>query len=73
MNTRQKSLIIHGPVADLGDLLSIARSEGCKVLGCDKVTVQPQVFCLESDYLVVVSPKENGCSNGNSCNSQNKK
>jgi len=54
----QKSLIIHGPLKDLGDLLSIARAEGSKVLGCEKVAVSPQVFCIGTDFVVIVSPKE---------------
>jgi hypothetical protein len=32
-----KALVIQGPVDDLGDLLQIARAEGCKALGVDKV------------------------------------
>ena len=53
----QKSLIIHGPINDLGDLLQIARAQGCKILGCDKVTVDPHVFSVNNDYVVLVSPK----------------
>ncbi|MGD0071868.1 MAG: hypothetical protein ABSB71_09955 [Candidatus Bathyarchaeia archaeon] len=56
--TTQKSLLIHGPLKDLGDLLSIARAEGSKVLGCEKVNVSPQVFCTGTDFVVIVSPKE---------------
>jgi hypothetical protein len=56
--TIQRSLLIHGPLKDLGDLLSIARAEGCKVLGCEKVSVSPQVFYTGTDFVVIVSPKE---------------
>jgi len=57
--TKQKSLIIHPPVKDLGDLLQIARSEGCKVLGCEKVNVSPEISYLRNgDFVVLVSPKE---------------
>jgi hypothetical protein len=53
----QKELKIRGPVKDLGDLLAIARSEGCKALHCTKVNVSPQVFYSENNYTVFVSPK----------------
>lgn len=59
----QRSLLIHGPLKDLGDLLSIARAEGSKVLGCEKVSVSPQVFYTGTDFVVIVSPKELGVQN----------
>jgi hypothetical protein len=63
----KKSLIIHGPLKDLGDLLNIARAEGSKVLSCEKITVSPQIFCMGNDFVVIVSPKEPGCSKPTSC------
>jgi hypothetical protein len=52
-----KALVIQGPVDDLGDLLQIARAEGCKALGVDKVTVLPDIVRRENFYVVFVAPK----------------
>lgn len=52
-----KPLIIQGPLDDLGDVLQIARSQGCKALGVDKVTVLPEVIRRENSYVVFVIPK----------------
>ena len=58
-----KSLIIHGPLEDLSDLLRIARVEGKKVLKVEKVRVKPVVYPYGNDsYLVVVEPDGSGCS-----------
>lgn len=62
-----KALIIHGTVTDMGDLLHIARSEGCKTLGCDKVTVLPDIIRRENSYVVFVAPKGVSCSEQRSC------
>ena len=59
---RQKPLIIHGPLPDLGDIVAIARVEGKKVLGVDRVNVKPFISSYgDSDYLVVVEESV-GCS-----------
>jgi hypothetical protein len=55
--TGLKPLLIQGPVDDLGDVLQIARAEGCKALGVDKVTVIPEVIRRENSYVVFVIPK----------------
>lgn len=52
-----KPLLIQGPLDDLGDVLQIARSQGCKALGVDKVTVLPEVITRENSYVVFVVPK----------------
>jgi hypothetical protein len=66
---KEKALVINGNFTDLGDLLQIARVEGKKVLGCDRVTVNPKVFCLsENSFVVVVS---NGCSTSRSSEGKN--
>lgn len=52
-----KPLLIEGPLDDLGDVLQIARSLGCKALGVDKVTVIPEVITRGNSYVVFVVPK----------------
>jgi hypothetical protein len=59
----EKPLIIKGPLADLSDLLRIARVEGRKVLKVDKVIVKPYVVAYGNNgYMVVVEPDGSGCS-----------
>lgn len=59
----EKALVIKGPLRDLGDVLAIARVEGKKVLGANRVRVKPYLaLCGDNDYVVVVEPEEAGCS-----------
>jgi hypothetical protein len=66
---RKTSLLIHGPVNDLGDLLAIARSRGCEKLKTDKVTVYPQVYSIpdSDDFVVYVAPKGVCVQNSGKC------
>lgn len=57
---RRKSLIINGSLADLGDILNIARVQGKIILGSDRVRVLPFIEQLDDGYVVVV--EEIGCS-----------
>ena len=56
----EKALLIKGPLADLSDLLRIARVEGRKVLNVEKVTVKPLIFQYEEGYVVFVEPEVSG-------------
>jgi len=59
----EKPLIIKGPLADLSDVLRIARVQGKIVLKVKKVKVQPVVYPYGNEsYLVVVEPDGSGCS-----------
>jgi hypothetical protein len=66
---RKTSLLIHGPLADLGDLLAIARSRGCEKLKTDKVTVYPQVYSIpeSDDFVVYVAHKGSCVQNSGTC------
>ncbi len=67
---KQRLLTIRGPIRDLGDLVAISRAEGCKALGCRKVTVSPQIVCRGNDFLVTVSPKGKDVQNSVACNAE---
>jgi hypothetical protein len=61
--TNGVALIILGPLADLSDVLRIARAEGKKVLNVHRVIVKPVIYPYQNDsYLVIVEPEIGGCS-----------
>lgn len=51
---KRKSLIVNGPLLDLGDVLAIARVQGKIVLGVERVRVLPFLVSFEDGYVVVV-------------------
>lgn len=56
------SLLVRGPLNDLGDLLEIARVEGRKLLKVKRVNIKPIVHQFNGDYLVIVEPMGSSCS-----------
>jgi hypothetical protein len=65
---RRKSLIINGPLEDLGDVLAIARVQGKIILGSERVRVLPFVEQFENGYVVVIETA--GCSKASSVGSR---
>lgn len=65
--------LMKGHIKDLSDVLRIARTEGRKVLNCEKVNVKPVVYPFQDGYLVVVSPEHDGCSKASDVGSREQK
>jgi hypothetical protein len=63
---KEKSITLYGKFNDLGDLLMVARDQGCKICGCSKVTVNPHILYFEEKTVVFVSPKDRGAGVQNS-------
>ncbi|MGD0071414.1 MAG: hypothetical protein ABSB71_08060 [Candidatus Bathyarchaeia archaeon] len=45
---------IRGPVADMQDLVNIARIKGKRLLGVDRVKVKPEMYSDGEEYILVV-------------------